>query len=62
MVVKFALDVLYFIYAYFVRSGKNLKKTYGDWAIVTGDTHLFAYLFICLISYFFTLRCIGWYW
>eukprot|EP01031_Cornospumella_fuschlensis_P043703 gene43703-53449_t len=37
VVAKILYDILYGIYAHFLRSGKNLKK-YGDWAIVTGST------------------------
>jgi len=32
------LNVLHFIWARFLRPGKNLKKSYGEWAVVTGAT------------------------
>src|SRR3546814_12987069 len=33
-----AFSLLAFIFAKFIRAGKNLKKSYGTWAIVTGAT------------------------
>lgn len=35
---KIAYSVAYWAYACFFRPGKNLKKEYGEWAIVTGAT------------------------
>jgi 17beta-estradiol 17-dehydrogenase / very-long-chain 3-oxoacyl-CoA reductase len=34
----FLADILNGFYARFIRGGKNLKKCYGQWAIVTGGT------------------------
>ena len=38
VIVIYAFDILKGFYARFLRGGKNLKKEYGDWAIVTGGT------------------------
>lgn len=37
-IVYFLADILKGFYARFIRAGKNLKKVYGQWAIVTGGT------------------------
>eukprot|EP00599_Poterioochromonas_sp_BG-1_P007740 CAMPEP_0173143440 /NCGR_PEP_ID=MMETSP1105-20130129/6667_1 /TAXON_ID=2985 /ORGANISM="Ochromonas sp., Strain BG-1" /LENGTH=316 /DNA_ID=CAMNT_0014056987 /DNA_START=92 /DNA_END=1042 /DNA_ORIENTATION=- len=37
-VIAFLMNVLWNVYALFVRGGKNLKKKYGQWAVVTGAT------------------------
>eukprot|EP00128_Syssomonas_multiformis_P014529 Colp12_sorted_trinity150504_noHs@26664 len=36
--LKFSATVLCAIWVYFLRPGKNLKKVYGEWAVVTGST------------------------
>jgi 17beta-estradiol 17-dehydrogenase / very-long-chain 3-oxoacyl-CoA reductase len=38
VVAKYVFDFLHGIYAHFFRPGKNLVKSYGQWAIVTGAT------------------------
>lgn len=38
VLTKFIYDVLYWVYACFIRPAKNLKKEFGEWAIVTGAT------------------------
>jgi len=38
VILQFLLTALNGFYAHFLRSGKNLKKTYGEWAVVTGAT------------------------
>lgn len=36
--LKLSFSILHFIYVNFLRPGKNLKKQYGSWAVVTGPT------------------------
>jgi len=38
VLLKFAYHVGLFVYICFVRPGKDLKKEYGEWAVVTGAT------------------------
>lgn len=38
VVAKYIGSFLHGIYAHFIRSGKNITKTYGQWAVVTGAT------------------------
>jgi len=35
---KFIIDVAFWLYACFARPAKDLKKVYGEWAVVTGAT------------------------
>mmetsp|Transcript_31728 Transcript_31728/g.100801 ORF Transcript_31728/g.100801 Transcript_31728/m.100801 type:complete len:331 (-) Transcript_31728:1591-2583(-) len=38
VLLRFALKLLATLYAVTIRPAKNLKKTYGEWAVVTGAT------------------------
>ena len=38
VILKHALDFLTLLYKTLIRPGKNLKKAYGEWAVVTGAT------------------------
>jgi len=38
VLTKMIYDVCYWVYACFIRPAKNLKKEFGEWAIVTGAT------------------------
>lgn len=38
LLTKLIYDIGYWIYACFLRPGKNLVKEYGEWAVVTGAT------------------------
>lgn len=37
LALRWAASVLQFVWAYFLRPGRNLRK-YGEWAVVTGAT------------------------
>lgn len=43
IVISFVYQFLHGIYARCIRSGKNLKKIYGKWAIITGATDGIGY-------------------
>ena len=37
-VLSLTLDFANYLYVHFLRGGKNLKKSFGEWAVVTGST------------------------
>ena len=38
VVISFAGNIIAFFYAHFLRPSKNISKTFGQWAVITGAT------------------------